>query len=310
MAEQKTRRRALLAKIETVYGQDSIPNGAANAIAARSLEPTPLDAELLENPIIRPEYGNFEQVHVGANVKIDVEIALAGAGVVDTVPAYGVLLRACGFSETVNTGVSVEYSPVSDSHESATLYFHHNNNLHSITGARGTVQLDFNVKEYPMAKFSFVGLYSPVSTSSLPTTDFSAFQQPLAIEQSNTPTFVVHDVSAVMEKFSIDVANQVEFRSVLNGEASEIVDRKPAGALTIESPNVSTRDWFTSIKANETGTLQIIHGNTAGSIIEVNAPKVQLLQPKYGDSQGVSTLESSLSFIPNLGDDELSLVFR
>jgi len=310
MGDQKTRRRALLAKVESVYGTDPNPTGGANAIAARSLEPSPLEGELIENALIRPEFGNNEQVHVGSHVALEVEISLAGSGTVDVPPAYGPLLRACGFSETINAGSSVVYAPVSDEHESVTLYFHHNRNLHKLIGARGNVQFDFNLKEYPVAKFNFIGLYSPIEDSDLPTADYSAFLSPLAIEQSNTPTFNVHGVAAVMEKFSLNMQNQVEFRAVLNGESCEIVDRKPSGSLTIESPNVTDQDWFTSIKANTLGALSMIHGQSAGSIIELAAPALQLLQPKYGDSQGISTLESTLSFVPVSGDDELTLTIR
>ncbi|MCR8922664.1 hypothetical protein NO559_07770 [Dasania sp. GY-MA-18] len=306
---QKTRKRLLLAKIESTYGNDALPVVATDAVVCRSIEVTPIEGALLENPIIRPNFGNYAQIHVGTHVKLEVEVALAGSGTATTPPNWGVLARACGMAETI--GVSdVTYNLASDGHESATLYFNQDGNLHALLGARGTVEFTLDSQGYPVAKFSFTGLFVDVSAAPQGSPDFSAVPNPISIEDGNT-AFTLHGQSAVMSKLTIDLANDVAHRPALNGESVDIVDRKPAGSVVIDSPVVSTYDWFAKAKNNVADALQLIHGTVAGNILQIDAPKVQLLQPKYGDDKGTVTLEMSLSLIPDsAGDDEFVLTTK
>ena len=59
---QLTRRRTILAKIETTYGTDPTPTGVANAILVRNLNITPQNSEIVSRDLIRPYLGNSEQL--------------------------------------------------------------------------------------------------------------------------------------------------------------------------------------------------------------------------------------------------------
>jgi len=96
-----TRRRTILAKIETTYGTDSIPTGAADAVLVRSLEITPLESEFASRDLIRVFMGNSEQLPVGIRAQMTIEIEMAGSGTAGTAPAYDALMRACGLSRTL-----------------------------------------------------------------------------------------------------------------------------------------------------------------------------------------------------------------
>ena len=96
------RRRTILAKIETTYGTDPIPTGAANAMLVRNLNPVPQNVNLVSRDMIRPYFGNSDKLPGTLYAGIDFEVELAGSGTAGTAPAWGVLMRACGFSETLN----------------------------------------------------------------------------------------------------------------------------------------------------------------------------------------------------------------
>jgi hypothetical protein len=96
-----TRKRAILAKIESTYGTDSVPTGAANAILVRNIEVTPIAAEVVGRDVIRPYMGESEQLIANRRVELSFEVEVAGSGTAGTAPAYGPLLRACGLTETV-----------------------------------------------------------------------------------------------------------------------------------------------------------------------------------------------------------------
>ena len=60
--------------------------------------------------------------------------------------------------------------------------------------------------------------------------------------------------------------------------------------------------------AETTGALQLIHGVGTGNVITIDAPNVQLLNPRYTESEGDTMLEMDLSLIPGSGgDDELKI---
>lgn len=100
-----SRKKLVLAKIETVYGTDSIPTGSANAILLKGLSVNPIQAEQVSRDLIKPYFGNSEQLLAQKFVQMDFEVEFAGAGVAGKLPAYDSLLRACGFASALITAV-------------------------------------------------------------------------------------------------------------------------------------------------------------------------------------------------------------
>ena len=379
------RRRTLLAKIETTYGVDPTPTGASNAILVSNLDVRPLDAKTVSRDLVRNYYGNSDQLAASVNVGCTFECEIAGAGTAGAAPAWGPLLRGCGFSETLQaapvtgtaqagststtiklaagasatddlyngmivsitggTGVGQTrvimdyvgstkvatidiawtvtpdntsaysivacalYKPVSTAHESLTIYFNVDGVLHKLLGARGTVSFEMNADARPVMKFNFTGLYVAPADAAAPSTTLTAWQQPLPVTRTNTPSVGIHGVAAVMQAFSVDAANQVVFRSLPGGaEQVLLTDRKAAGSLSIEATTVAAKDWWTAIKNNTLGYLAIRHGLTSGNLIALSAPAAQLIQPSYQDSDGVTMLQASMALMPtSAGNDEIVL---
>lgn len=302
-----TRKAAILAKIETVYGTDPVPTGALNAILVAG-EPsvTPMEMKTVDRDVIRAFFGNAEKIPTGVLSKVDFAVEIAGSGAAGTVPGWGVLLRACAFAETVTASTKVEYKPVTDTVESATIIINRDGVMHKLTGARGSVKLSFDVDGIPKFNFSFMGLFNAITDSAMPTVTLSGFQTPLAVNKTNTPTFTLHGYAAKMQSLSIDMANATNFKSFLNDtEAVLMTDRKPAGSIAMEATTVAQKDWWTAVKNVATGALALVHGTTAGNKVQVDAPKVQIFNPSYADYQGIVMLNGDLVFAPNAGNDEL-----
>lgn len=97
-----TRKRTVLAKIETSYGVDAAPTGAANALLVKNLSITPISAELVSRDLIRPYLGNSEQLLAQTFVQMEFEVEMTGAGVAGKTPAYDPILRACGMTSEFN----------------------------------------------------------------------------------------------------------------------------------------------------------------------------------------------------------------
>lgn len=301
-----TRKAAILVKMESTYGGGGVP-GPADAILLNG-EPdlTPMDMQTVDRNLLRAFFGNSEKIPTGLFTRVAFSCELAGSGTAGTAPAWGKLMRMCAFSETITAATKVEYKPVTDALESGVIYVNRDGVLHQLTGARGSVKLSFAVDGLPKLEFNFLGLFNPVTDDAMPTVDFAAWKKPLPVNADNTPTFSLHGYAAAMDTLSIDVANQVSRFAFLNEtESIEMTDRMPAGSIAMKAVRVADKDWWTAIKNVDLGILQLIHGKTAGNKVQVDAPKVQIHNPRYADKNKTLLLNAELVFAPNTGNDEL-----
>lgn len=303
-----SRKKLLLAKAESTYGTDPTPTGAANAILTNNLSITALAGPSVSRNFDRASFGSSLNIMTGTFVEVMFNVEFAASGAAGTAPGYSALLLACGFSQTINAGVSVVYNPISASIGSVTLYFHHDGQLHKVTGARGNVSLALDAGIIPQYQFKFTGIYNVATSTADATPTLTAFQVPLPVTNSNMTTFSLHSTALVMNACSIDVGNQVVYRNVVGSERVDIVDRANTGSVSFESPAISSKNWFAISKAGTTGALSIVHGTAAGNIITIGCPSVQLISPNYGDFNGVSIIQSQLLIAPtSAGNDGLVL---
>lgn len=312
MAGFKMRRRLVLAAIETNYGTDATPTAAANAIQVSTVEVTPLAGDDIRRELVRPYYGNSQLIAGEKHVELTLGVELAGSGTAGTAPAWGPLLRACGFAETVTAGTDVVYNPITDLEESLTCYIHRDGVLHKFTGGRGTVSFQLNVNGLPMMTFRFLGLLGQISNTALPTTaDYSQFQTPLPVTNANTSPLTLHGVDVSFSEFSIDMAVDVGKHMVVGAASSiQIRERAPAGTAVIEEPALSTLDLYTKARDASLGALQLTHGKTPGNIVEFSAPAIGNGSPTEQDLNGVQMLSVPLTINPVNGNDELVITVK
>ena len=313
-----SRKRVILAKIETVYGTDPTPTGAANAILVRNLDVTPLDAEIVNRDLVRPYFGSMDQIIAAQKVGISFEVELQGAGAAGTAPAYGPLLKACGLAETTNAGVSAVYTPVSSAFSSVTLYVQVQDNtaasspLHKVTGCRGNVEFMLNAKSLPVMKFTFTGVYNAVVDATNLNATYTGFKTPLAVNKANTPTFSFFGFSGIMSDFGLNLNNEVVYRNLLNSESVILTDRKVGGTVQFEAPTITAKDFFAAAIATTLGSMQIVHGTVAGSIIDISATStVDVVNPSYNDMDGIVMLSVPFVVVPTTaGNDEFTLTVK
>lgn len=307
MTQLLSRKTVVLAKAETTYGTDSVPTGAANALVVRNLSLTPLAANRVSRDIVRDYLGNSEQLVASESVQLSFEVEMAGAGAAGTAPKWGPLMKACGMSETISAGVSVAYQPVSSTFDSVSIYYNLNGRRHKLLGARGTVSARLSIDQIPVFAFQFTGLYAAPADANEASVAYTGWQVPAVTTNSNTTALSIHGYSgALMSELSIDLANDVQFRPVV-GAASNvlIVNRAPAGSITLDADLVASWDPWTKIRAGTLAALSITQGTTAGNKVKIDAPKVQLGNPTMGDRLGIATEQFPLTLMPNTGNDEL-----
>lgn len=308
MAQRVWRKLAFLHKIEATYGVDAAP-AAADAIVSTNITFTPLEAEEENRDLLLPYMGSQGSILTAEHGKLEFDVEIAGAGVAGDIPAYGSLLRICGMSETVTAGTSVEYDIIEDGVESGTIYFNSDGVQHVFTGARASVKLTFTPKRIPKFRFSLSGLLGTVTDAALPAVSMVGWTSPITVNKANS-TMSLHGWTAVAESLEIDLGNTVTPRFLIGEESMLISDRKSSGTAVVEARSIATVDWFARARNATRDELSMVHGTTAGNIVEVSGPKVQIGKPSQGQTDGIVNYSLPLMLCPDVGRDELKLTIR
>ena len=309
-----TRKKFLIAKIETTYNTDPSPVGGTDAVQVTNLEITPLESDNVQAATYQGFLGNSTRGTLVANKRVSVtfDVELAGSGTAGTAPAFGPLLRACGLSQTVVVSTSVTYAPISTTFESATLYCFYDGTRHKITGARGTVSFNLTAGQFAVASFQLIGIYNAPDGTAL-SGSFTVANQAAAIEinDTNVTTCTFHGVTSTrLESIDLALNNELLFKETASSQEVLITNRAAGGTAVIEAPAVGTTDFFAKAAASATGSTSIVLGATSGNIVTMNAVQTDITGISYGDTNGVISLSMPYLALPTTaGNNEMSLVF-
>lgn len=306
------RLQALLAKIETVYGTDSVPTGAANAILASDVKIMPMEGQDVTRDFERPYLGAKPTIPAGLYAKLSFKVEVKGSGVAGTPPAIAVLLRACAMAETIVAVTSVTYNPVSTAHESATIYFNSDGTNYVLKGARGTFVYRMTAQGVVMLEFEFTGLFTQPAAVAMPTPTYGTqlTQLPQVATSANTPTFTVGGVSLPLRSFVLDAGNEVTPRLLVRSESIIIPSRSEKIDAVVEGVALATYNPFSLAAAMTSQAISLIHGTGAGKICTLAVAAAQVQRPTGLDEQD-GVVEWPLKFIPlpTTGNDQFTIAF-
>jgi len=309
-----TRKKFLIAKIESAYGSDPTPVGGSDAIQVTNLDVTPIESDNVQAAAYQGFIGNSTRGTLVANKRVSVtfDVELSGSGTAGTAPAFGPLLKACGLSETVVAATSVTYAGVSSSFDSATIYCFYDGTRHKITGARGTVSFNMTAGQFPTASFVMTGIYNAPDDTALSGT-FTVANQAAALEinDTNVTTSTFHGVTSVrLESLDLALNNEVLYKETASSQEVLITNRTPGGTAVIEAPAVGTTDYFAKATAVATGNSSFVIGATGGNIVTLTMAQTDITGVSYGDTNGVISLSMPYLALPTTsGNDEISLEF-
>ncbi len=312
------RKTAILAKTEVNYGVDPTPDGAANAIlvsnASFNVAYTNVNRDL-----IRANLGGSEQLAGTRFVECSFDVELANSGAAGTAPAWGPLLLACGMAEAVlTTPARVEYTPVSASFKSATIYYHIDGTLRKALGCMGNAELMLNEGERPMIRFTFTGLDGGTTATADPTLTLTSWKVPSVVSDVNSgdinlgATYSAGALSSgtayPSRGLAINLGNTIARKAILGGQSVSITQRDVTGSCQLELSAAQEATFRTDINANTTTSLGFTHATGAGVGIILHAPRVQRIDPSDVDYEGELHMGLNLRFVPSSGNDELRIV--
>jgi len=251
----------------------------------------------------------------GADISFDVEIKGSGVdpSTTATPPEWGKLLIACGFAETVNTGASVVYNPVTPCGSSITFGMVYDAEMFTLRGCRGNVVFEIESGKTAIAKFTFHAVDFTHSKPGMFSGDTYDASTPL---QGLSAAFTLDSFAFKIKKLVMDIGNQLVIRDDLsagNGFLSTfIAGRRAVGGLDPEfvqsfHATEDYYDFFGKWRSGATGALAATLGSTAGNIVAFTAPKVNWTNHSFGSRGEYLTLDSTFEMNGSAaaGNDEL-----
>lgn len=313
------RNTVILAKLESTYGTDPTPTGAANAMLV-SNPSIDYAYQNVSRDLIRGYFGGSEELVGLRSVNLGFDIELSGSGDAGlTAPAWAPLLLACAFAET-DAGAYFEYKPVSTSIASVTIYYYLDGVLHKALGCRGTVDFKLGLGEKPVMSFKFTGLDGGVTAATNATPTLTAFQKPVIITDANcgdvtlgctySAGALASGTSYASKGLSLSVNNAVAFTPMLGGETVDVTDRNISGAVSLDLAAADVATFQTAINANTTGSLGFTFGTASGNTLVLYAPVVQRTNPRAEDYNGRVMMSYDLRILPSSGNDDITLVVK
>tara|TARA_Y100000004_G_scaffold195634_1_gene263206 strand:- start:8452 stop:9384 length:933 start_codon:yes stop_codon:yes gene_type:complete len=305
-----TRKRVILIETESSYGTDPTPS-ATDVVLVTDLSITPQSSDVVNRDVVRPYLGSSEQLLANTRVECTFSVELAGSGTAGTAPRYGSALKATGLSETVASGTSVTYAPVSSSFSSVTIHYNVDGVRHKVTGCRGSFTISAEVGSIPTIDFTFTGIYNAPTDTALPTVTYGNQATPLIFKNGNTTGFQLLSYAGALQSLTMDLGVSTVYRELVGGTKEVIVtDRASNGSVTIEAPTIAQKDYFTAALTDSSlGNLQFLHGTTAGNKVQLTSTKVDIGDVNYGEMDGVAMLEIPYTLVPSSANNEFSLIY-
>lgn len=306
------RLQGLAAKIESSYNTDPTVAEATDSIQTSELDVIPLDGEFITRNLDTAHLGAEGEIIVASRCQASCNVEIAGAGAAGGIPEFDQLLRSSGFAATNAPLVDTQYDLVSTAFESLWFEVNKAGTQHIGGGAYCNMVINLAARGIPQMAFTLQGLYVAPTAVALPNYTLTNFQIPEAFNNENTITAKLDSIDIEVESMTIDLQNQIEHMDVPNFEEMLLVQRQVRGQVQFIAPTLAVKDWFVKARAAGTSVLVLQHGDTAGNIYEIDAPAVQITNPRYVESRGVLMLALDLLFTPAAiaGNDELKITIK
>jgi hypothetical protein len=313
MTTRYLRSKALMAKIETTYGVDAVPTGAANAILCQNdVKITWLDTDRVARDVIQAYMGHQQNLPVASRMKLEFDVECQGAGgAVDLPPAYRP--AAARLRLRADRQHRRERELPADLHRLRVAHDLLQPGRRARQGARLPRHraVEDDAEGHPGDALHVHRPLRRRDRRGHHGADAHRLQGAEAREQGEHADLHAARLAASLYDFSVDLKNDVIYRNMVGKEDVVITDRHPEGSAEIEGTLISEKDWFTIANTVALNTCQIIHGAGAGGVYQVDFPQVEIGDPAQSSKDGVVTYVLPLRHIASAaGNDEVKITTK
>ena len=283
---------AVLAKVESTYGTDSVPAAATDSvrISRRLWSLITVDYQW-ENRRQDAATGTLIPVKPaiprGRKVRLDIFWEVKGAGV-DAAPEASPLYIGCGLPETDGTSLW-DYGPLtSGTKGSASLYAYAAGLLFKCVGCRGRFRWPLVVGEIAVHQFTMFGLLAAdPATTTLATPTYDTPEPIAGVNTALTIGAWTPDwLSGELDLTGVD-PELLASGNATDGIASfDFGSADPQFRLSARKVALATYDPYADLKARTTRNLVMTWGSVAFNRVKVISAPLSLLSHGHADSEG------------------------
>lgn len=284
--------KVLAAKKEAAYATDALPTLAANAVLTRNFSSKPVEMDRLERNLDRGSFGASPSAPSNERQTVSYEVELAGSGAAGTAPAWMELLEGCGMAPPVVTaGVDVlqRFAAAGAAQGSLTQYHWKGDQRRKMVGSRGTFSIDFTVGAYPFITMNYTGIipaFSPFDVNVPGVPVLTRWDDPLEVNVENT-LLQLDSYAVIARSLRLDANVSGTMRNMIGSRYMRRGNHGVTGRLSVEAPSLAAKDYLSRLRSGARVGLDVSHGTGAGRIIELNAPRAQVVDIEERDEDGI-----------------------
>jgi hypothetical protein len=281
----------------------------------------PMNAADVARDVLLGYLGQAQSLAGARFMECSFDVELVGSGTAGTRPAWGDLMLACGWAETVTAVTRVDY----------TLDLHRVPVGHAVLARRRRapqvprharqLAIKLNAEGIPVLSFSFKGLYAtPTATANpTPTLTGSRCRRSSTTRTPPTSPWAARTRRAARRPSSggttypsqgieFDLGNTVEHIPLLTGETIEITQRAATCKFQLDLTAAQEVTFAGYVENTTMNTIGIVHGTTAGNKSLIWLPSVQVINPTKVDVKGKRLIGFDGRCVPTSGNDEARIV--
>ncbi len=280
--------KVLLAKKEATYGTDATPTAVANAILTRNFSAKPVETDQIKRELDLPVFGAQQALRTNERQRVGFEVELAGSGAAGTAAAWHELLEACGMvAPTITAGVKASqgFSTPYVAQSSLTAYHYISDQMRKMVGARGTFGVNFVAGALPFMKLDFLGLIpaaTPFSKTAPGASTLTRWKQPVEVNTANT-SFTLDGYAAPLRSLQLNANVDIKIRNLVGSRYVNRGNHALGGQIVIEAPDMAAKDYIASLRGNTLVPMSLVHGLTAGNIVELATSSLDVLDITESD---------------------------
>lgn len=302
--------RLIREKPETVPGT-AIATLAADAILARNVTLYNLEADYQARDFVTGTEGaqgdDINNVRAGA--EYDVEAAPPSAA--GQAPRYAHLLQSSAMAMVDDDGDTV-FTPLA-LHlpiPSCSLQMRNGALMQNIAGVRGSFSFTAETGRKPFFRFNRRGRYLAPVAFAAEAHDFSGWPRALTCSPENMFAFTLGGQTLLCTAFSFNDGRQPQAETYMNAFDTTLTPRNFTGSMTVKWPELASKNLLNQIRQGVTEPLVWTLGQTAGQVISVTAPRVQIKMSGEQNLNGDMGIALDLVFQPTgAGNDEIEIRF-
>lgn len=304
------KQRLIREKIETVSGTPVV-TAATDAIYAREVTLRPLEADYQQQDFATGQEGAQAEDLYNIHAAAEYQVEAAPPAVAGTPPAYAHLLRSSGMLMTDDDDDTV-FTPLAPgvAIPSTTMQMRNGALMQVVAGCRGSFGFTAEVNRKPFFSFNRRGRYAAPVAFVPASHDFSGWPRALTCTPENMFAYTLGGTTLKVRSFNFTDGRTPMVDKYMNDEGTTLGPRSFTGRMTVQWPDLATKDLLTQIRNGVTEPLVFTLGKTAGKILTHSAPRVQIKWAGEQDIEGDLGINLDLVFLPTAaGDDEIETRF-